>query len=271
MSYYLLIDDPESRKRTTAVECPDVDHCLYVLDLESTRRADGTIFALIMGDRDDVRPVARWAMIEGRLVRGPSYRQNGRDGCEECLYVANAKKSKAAQERYLRWSNLREGIRGIREQQKRVRQERDEDLAAVREQCAELRRKATAWCQSEREAARKKARAELDRLERRRKAYWDTHQFLMGQESKRRERAEPKYSAAEHDEFTEQNIEPELVGLFREVKRQFPRNVSPGRRAEMFHEWVEEHPTEVLEYKATLVLSDEDYAAAEAAWAKEAG
>ncbi len=65
------------------------------------------------------------------------------------------------------------------------------------------------------------------------------------------------FTAAESDSLALQNIPADLQDLFMERPSKFDRKLEPDHRAELFMEWVEEHPAEVQAWQAErFELSD---------------
>ena len=72
----------------------------------------------------------------------------------------------------------------------------------------------------------------------------------------------------ESDEFALANIPQALHPLWEQVKGRI--RSQPGRRRdEAFLEYAHEHPDEVLEAQMAALPSDDDYAAAQAAWYRD--
>ena len=73
---YVMISSPEYPTRV--VRCDGVDECLDVVATEADTQPNGAIFNLMEVRKDSVVPIARWAKVRGKLVRGQAPRRRRR-------------------------------------------------------------------------------------------------------------------------------------------------------------------------------------------------
>lgn len=104
-------------------------------------------------------------------------------------------------------------------------------------------------CKIERDELREQGKAEKAHLVEMRDAERAYHAELRKIESsnRKRDKSRPKATAAERrsesDDEVEQNIDPDLIALWRRVRRGI-KGTDRKSRTEAFHEYVEEHPDE---------------------------
>ena len=148
-----------------------------------------------------------------------------------------------------------------------IRKSREEDAKAKKTRAAKLkqereRRNETidqAKLRGAIERARIRAEAEriLEHEEGQRYRARDHYNWTMGtgwglgKGSQSRHKGK-RYSAAESDSLAESNIEDQYLGLWRKNKDLFPRSLEPDHRAEVFMEWIQEHPEAISEHWASL-------------------
>lgn len=146
-----------------------------------------------------------------------------------------------------------------KDRERQAKRRRDAKLKKTSSKCKRKARAVKEDCAAERFNIREQAR-EAERKERaKRREVTEDYRFAMG----RAARAAPKgrrYSKAESDSLAAQNVDAELVDLFYELRQQFPYDLEPDARAELFGEWVEEHPDEVTAWRAER-FEDIDYGA----------
>jgi len=184
--------------------------------------------------------------------------------------VSNPKAPTKRELRSMRWFAHRDTVRRSKKRESEAKAERDRNLATVTKRCAAKRKRTTKLCQADRERIREKARAIVAREAKLRADARADYRY----EARRTKLAKaPRYSAAEHDSLTEHNVPKKYVELWRELANNFPRTVTPDHRAELFMEWIEEHPEEVTAWRSERYESTpEEYAAAyEAHLSEQAG
>lgn len=160
----------------------------------------------------------------------------------------------------MRWFAHRDTVRRSQKRESEAKGERGRNLEATAAHCKAARTAATKLCKADRDAIRKKARKIVAREKDFREDARADYRYEAGRSKAAKA---PRYSAAEHDSLTEQNIDRAYVDLWRELKANFPRTVTPDNRAELFGEWIEEHPDEVTAWRAERFESTaEEYAAA---------
>jgi len=168
----------------------------------------------------------------------------------------------------MRWGAHKATVRRSKKRESDARRERDRNLSAVSDRCARQRRKTTKLCKADRDRIRAKARSIIAREKAFRRDATDDYRQRSAKTATLAKT--PRYSAAEHDSLTEHNVSEQYVELWRELKQNFPRTVTPDHRAELFAEWIEEHPQEVTAWRAERYeVSPEQYAAAYEAHASE--
>ncbi len=153
------------------------------------------------------------------------------------------------------WRKTRERMKDARGEAAEAARTRDSELATTRRQCAADRRAMKTRCADQRAKSREKANAVKARSREDSKALRRAH--------KAGKRA---ILLSEHNDMVEQNLTPEMLGVWRELSHKFAwRTVTPGDRALQFIEWIEEHPDAITDWQMDNELSDFDHGRAERA------
>jgi hypothetical protein len=63
-----------------------------------------------------------------------------------------------------------------------------------------------------------------------------------------KERSGLRYTKAESDQLAEQNLDPELIPIWRRSRHLFPYDREPDYRAEAFREYIHDDPNAVSDY-----------------------
>lgn len=163
----------------------------------------------------------------------------------------------------LDWQWAKQERRDIRGKEKKIRATRDAALKGTSAGCAFKRKDVTAWCQKRRKQIRDEARKKLDKTKRRRAEVNRAAGRVKPETATRK-----KMSKAESDSLAEHNVEPRHVKLWREVRHLFPYADAPDKRAELFGEWLEEHPSEVYAWEQARE-EETDYGAEEAEYYRQ--
>lgn len=166
----------------------------------------------------------------------------------------------------MRWGILKTQLVDSKDRTKKARTTRKDELGKARDKCKKKRKTVTQQCAADRTNVRQKARGALAREKVLRADKRDDYRHAMGQATKKP--TGRRYSAAESDSLAEHSVPPELVGLWQEHKAKFSRELEPDHRAELFQEWVEEHPRELVRWQSEQAESI-DYGAAYAAYQQE--
>jgi hypothetical protein len=161
----------------------------------------------------------------------------------------------------MRWFGHRDTVRRSKGREQGAKDERHRNLGSVSKRCKKTRKQTTILCAADRSRIRGKANAIIDREKTfRADARADYTYNVRGYKLAK---GRPRYSAAESDSLAEHNVDRKYLELWREMASNFPRNLAPDHRAELFGEWVEEHPDEIRAWQVEkFEVSPEDYAAA---------
>jgi len=157
-------------------------------------------------------------------------------------------------------------MRELRKRDKDTRAKRDAALVGTSAGCAIKRKDVTAWCQAKRRKIRAEAKRKLGDTKAHREELRDIYRRERGAAKKSAKRK--KLSRAESDSLAEHNIDPRHVDLWREVRHLFPYADAPDKRAELFGEWLEEHPQEVYAWEQER-YGDQDLSEAEAEYYRQ--
>ena len=157
----------------------------------------------------------------------------------------------------------RDITRGYRQVYKRAVLESRQEEKAIKKKKRGKISAASESCKTERKAASKAVSAKCAR--RRADIRHDTDVDLGKQKAKREqkrvtwlwslgalvaeERGTQKYSQAESDSIALHNVPADLHALFRKTRTQWPYTMQPDRRAELFMEYVNKEPEEVLSWR----------------------
>ena len=147
------------------------------------------------------------------------------------------------------WGDLKHLIRESIRREEKARKKRDVSLTALRERFRKLKASNT----RERARLRALARALIAKEKAERRLSRETYAFRFRTKGSGRGASAStgrRYSHAESDSLATHNVDPALVDLFIEMRREFSYGMEPDYRSEAFGEWVEEHPSEVGEYLA---------------------
>jgi len=150
----------------------------------------------------------------------------------------------------MKWFAHREKMRGSKKREAAARATRDSDLKKLSGSCAKRKRKRIVMCAADRDRIRQVARDAVAREKAFRKDARESYRYESGRHRARMAKASPRYSKAESDSLTIHNLPKEHVELFQELAHNFPITLAPDHRAELFLEWVEEHPDEVRAFQA---------------------
>jgi len=157
----------------------------------------------------------------------------------------------AQQQRSLRWMAHKDEIRRSKTREKKAKERRNKKLVGAREKCAAERKAVTAGCKLRRDNIRAEAHQAIAKEKKERDTAREAYRYRAGIKSRPPGVKKAKrMSRAENDSLAEHNIDPGLVGVWRQVKKQFPYHLAPDHRAELFGEWVEENQERVAEMKA---------------------
>lgn len=174
--------------------------------------------------------------------------------------MSNPKAPTKRELRSMRWFAHRDTVRRSKKREQEAKGERDRNLATVSKRCKATRKRTTKLCAKDRARIREKARAIVAREKELRADARADYRYETGRAKLAKG---PRYSAAEHDSLTEHNIPKRYVELWKELANNFPRTVTPDNRAELFMEWIEEHPNEVTAWQTERYdATPEEYAAA---------
>lgn len=176
------------------------------------------------------------------------------------------KKRSKREERALRWGVLKTQLVDSKGRTKKAKTARKKELEQARDKCQKKRKAVTQECAADRTNVRQKARGELAREKALREDKRGDYRYAMGQATKKP--TGRRYSAAESDSLAEHSVPRKLVGLWRKHKAKFSRSLEPDHRAELFQEWVEEHPRELIAWQSEQAETI-DYGAAYAAYSGE--
>lgn len=162
----------------------------------------------------------------------------------------------------VRWAGLREFIRQSKAREKEASAVRDRQLAMLSQQCRAKKQQITDQCRIERQRTREVARSVKAQEKARRADAWDTYRW-HSERSGAAARKAPKLSRSESDSMAERSVEPSLLPLWREHRKEFDYKLPPDERVERFMEWVHEHEREAQAELADLVTpTDAEFAAA---------
>ena len=142
----------------------------------------------------------------------------------------------------LDWQWAKMERQGLRDKDRKTRQTRDAALKGTSAGCVFKRKEVTAFCNKRKKEIRDAARKKIDKTKRRRAEVNKQHGTQAPTEASKTAKA--RMSKSESDSLAEHNIEPALLGLWRETKHLFPYDVEPDMRAELFAEWMHEHQNE---------------------------
>lgn len=169
------------------------------------------------------------------------------------------------EEKRIRWSNLRGQLRDSKGRERKARLERQDRLALKRAQCAAAASRVKDDCATARAAIRAATNKRLSREKALRDEARADYRHATGQAAKSAPKGK-RYSKKESNSLALHNVPDHLSELFEELADQFPYDREPDARAELFLEWVEEHPDEVVAWQAERYGGDEGFAASYAAY-----
>lgn len=155
----------------------------------------------------------------------------------------------------MRWSALRDTERRSATREKAAKTAREGELTEARDRCAADRTEVTAACAKRRKRIRAQARRLVAREHEFRRDARDDYASTVGKAGP----VKARMTKAESDSLAEHNIDPALLGVWREIRGQFPYELAPDHRAELFGEWAEEHPAEIGAWYAEQAERSPDY------------
>jgi hypothetical protein len=172
------------------------------------------------------------------------------------------------------WREHRKQMRKLKQQEQAAKDERQQKLARLRLVCQNAKAKLQQSCAARRDLARSEARAKVEASKQSRRQaradYSELKQLERQAEQRRRKhKALPAEAIRESDDEVRANIPPELLPVFEQVKRSIKGNAKKSR-TEAFLEYVEENPDDVQNIIEAAIPSDDEFAAAYAAWSEEA-
>lgn len=180
------------------------------------------------------------------------------------------KKDETRAERQTRLDDLallREDYKDSKERNADARKERAASLGEIKKDCGAKRKRTTRDCKTRRDGARKRAR-EVKASERKKRG--DARaSYTKRRKMTPKERAGSglRYAKSESDSIAEHAIPDRLHGVWRDVAYDFPYDLAPDRRAELFMEWYREDRANIdaaLWEEEEGIWTDEALARAEA-------
>jgi chromosome segregation ATPase len=172
------------------------------------------------------------------------------------------------------WEQHRKQMRKLKAEEKAAKDEREKKLARLRMVCQRAKAKLQQSCAARRDATRSEARAKVEASKQSRRQAREDYSELkrferQAEERRRKHRKLPAEARQESDDTVRQNIPAELLPVFEKVKRSI-RGTPMISRTEAFLQYVEENPDDVQNIIEAAIPSDDEFAAAYAAWADEA-
>jgi hypothetical protein len=164
-------------------------------------------------------------------------------------------------------------MRELKADEKKAKTERERKLARLRSMCERARARLQQSCASRRELTRAEARAKVAAAKQSRRQLREDYSEIkrierQAEERRRKHKRLPAEAIRESDDEVRQNIDPELLPVWERVKRQI-KGTPKISRTEAFLQYIEENPNEVAIIMEEAIPSDDDFAAAYAAYAAE--
>ena len=164
-------------------------------------------------------------------------------------------------------------MRQLKAEEKKAKGERDKRLARLRSMCERARARLQQSCAARRDLARSEARAKVSAAKQSRRQLREDYQEIkrlerQADERRREHKRLPAAAITESDDQVRHNIDPELIPVWESVKRSI-RGTPKISRTEAFLAWVEENPDDVITIMEEAIPSDQDFAAAYAAYSRE--
>jgi hypothetical protein len=162
----------------------------------------------------------------------------------------------------MEWSAHKDRLRRSKGRETDAKKKRETELKKTSVKCERRRRKRITMCKADRDRIRRIAREAVAREKAFREEERTDYRWRRGREEHSR-RHKKRYTKAESDSLAIHNIPAEFVDLFQELSHNYPVSLQPDHRAELFMEWVEEHPEQVRDYQAERFdVPDVEYARA---------
>lgn len=172
----------------------------------------------------------------------------------------------AAAMRSARWSALRQQLGRSKAREQEAKRHREAKLEAARQACAAERAAVGAACKKRRTDVRGAAHEALSRERRTRDEARSAYKWATGRGPAAKK---ARLSRSESDSLASHNVPPHLLEVWRKTRHMFSYTLEPDHRAELFAEWVAEHPDEVAAMRSGAA-EELDWTALEQAHYKEA-
>lgn len=164
-------------------------------------------------------------------------------------------------------------MKELKREEQAAKDERQKRLARLRQICERARMKLRDSCAARRDLARAEARAKVSAAKKSRKQLQEDYREIKRFERQAAERSKahrrkPIEAIRESDDRVMHNIPAELQPVWEKVKAGI-KGTPHKSRTEAFLEWVEENPSEVETILDEAMPTDDEFAAAYEAWARE--
>lgn len=165
-------------------------------------------------------------------------------------------------------------MKELKAEEKAAKDERQKRLARLRQMCERARARLQQSCAARRDLARAEARAKVATAKRSRKQLQEDYREIkrferQAEERRKAHKRKPIEAIRESDDEVRSNIDPELYPVWDKVKRSI-KGTPNMSRTEAFLQYIHDAPDEVETIMDQAMPTDDEFAAAYEAWAREA-